>query len=90
MADEKKVTETETKPAKPEKVKEQKPKFTERMSKIFRDYKSEFKKIVWPTWNYTLKQSGMIIIAIVLISASIFAVDTLFSKLLGLLVNIVQ
>jgi preprotein translocase, SecE subunit, bacterial len=84
MADEKKVIETKAeKPAK-----ENKPKFNERFQKFLRDYKSEFKKIVWPTWDFTLKQTGMVIVSIVLISASIFLIDTVFSKLLQLVVSV--
>ena len=31
-----------------------------RIKKFFKDYKSEFKKIVWPTWNDTYRQSGVV------------------------------
>ncbi len=53
-----------------------------RISKFFKDYKSEFKKIVWPEWNDTLRQSGVVIAAIVVVGAVIFCLDTAFSTLL--------
>lgn len=52
-----------------------------KVGKFFRDYKSEFKKIVWPTWNDTLRQSGVVIAAIIICSVAVLVLDTGFSKL---------
>lgn len=60
-----------------------------RIGKFFRDYKSEFKKIVWPTWDDTLRQSGVVIVAIVVCSIAVFLLDTGFSKLIEFLAGLV-
>ncbi|PWM67595.1 MAG: preprotein translocase subunit SecE [Clostridiales bacterium] len=50
-----------------------------KIAKFFRDYKSEFKKIVWPARKDTLKMSVVVIVAIVVASIAIFLLDTGFS-----------
>jgi preprotein translocase subunit SecE len=58
---------------------EKKLSFFGKVKKFFRDYKSEFKKISWPTTKDTTKKTILVIVAIVLISVCIFAVDTIFN-----------
>ncbi len=53
-----------------------------RVGKFFRDYKSEFKKIVWPSWNDTVRMSAVVIVAIVVSSAVLLGLDTACSKAL--------
>lgn len=50
-----------------------------KIAKFFKDYKSEFKKIVWPSKEETLKMSVLVIFAIVIASIGIFLLDTGFS-----------
>lgn len=52
-----------------------------KIKKFFKDYKSEFKKIVWPEKKDTLRQSGVVVSAIVVVGIAIFLLDTGFSKL---------
>jgi preprotein translocase subunit SecE len=52
-----------------------------KIKKFFKDYKSEFKKIVWPEKKDTLRQSGVVVAAIVVAGLAIFVLDTGFSKL---------
>ena len=52
-----------------------------KVKKFFKDYKSEFKKIVWPEKKDTLRQSGVVVSAIVVAGIAIFVLDTGFSKL---------
>ena len=52
-----------------------------KIKKFFKDYKSEFKKIVWPEKKDTLRQSGVVVSAIVVAGLAIFVLDTAFSKL---------
>ncbi len=56
-----------------------------KIAKFFRDYKSEFKKIVWPSKNDTFRMSAVVLVAIVIASVAIFLLDTGFSSLIGLL-----
>ena len=51
-----------------------------KIKKFFKDYKSEFKKIVWPEKHDTLRQSGVVVSAIVVVGIAIFLLDTGFSK----------
>lgn len=51
-----------------------------KVKKFFRDYKSEFKKIVWPDKKDTLRESGIVIAAIVISGIVIFLLDTGFSS----------
>ena len=51
-----------------------------KVKKFFKDYKSEFKKIVWPEKQDTLRQSGVVVAAIVVAGLAIFVLDTGFSK----------
>ena len=54
-----------------------------KISESFRSYKSEFKKIVWPSWKTILKNTGIVIAFIIILSVFIYVVDLLF----GLLFN---
>ncbi|MBP3919286.1 MAG: preprotein translocase subunit SecE [Clostridia bacterium] len=67
------------------KPKKEKVKFTERAKKFWRDYKSEFKKIVWPSKEETTKSTVVVIITIAVFAISIGILDFLFSKGLTLL-----
>lgn len=53
-----------------------------KIKKFFKDYKSEFKKIVWPEKKDTLKQSGIVVIAIVVVGVAVLLLDTGFSWVL--------
>lgn len=55
--------------------------FGEKVKKFFRDYKSEFKKVSWPTLNDTVKKTIMVIVAVIIISLCIFLVDSGFGLL---------
>lgn len=59
-----------------------------KIKKFFKDYKSEFKKISWPSLNDTTKKTVLVIVAIAIIGVSIFLVDTGLSKLVELLAKI--
>ncbi len=51
-----------------------------RVGKFFRDYKSEFKKIVWPSWDDTLRKSGVVVVAIIISGAVLMGLDVAFSN----------
>ncbi|MCQ2431590.1 MAG: preprotein translocase subunit SecE [Clostridia bacterium] len=65
--------------------KKDKVKFTERVKKFFRDYKSEFKKIAWPSKEETTKSTVVVIASIVIFMIAIGILDFVFSKGLTLL-----
>ena len=44
-------------------------------SKRFREMKSELKKVVWPTWNQVVKNTGIVIAMIIIVGAFIALAD---------------
>jgi len=60
------------------------------ISKFFRDTKAEIKKIVWPTPNTVFKNTGVVLVTIIVIGLFIFGLDTLLLNLLGLVMNIAK
>ena len=73
MADkEKKVAAAESKPQKPEKKKG-------RLKEAWRGFKSEVKKIVWPSWKQVLKNTFVVLVIVVICAVIIGALDYAFS-----------
>ena len=70
---EKKVTQTEDKPAKPEKVKKEKKKG--RIKEAWRGFKSETKKIVWLPWDQTKKNTWVVLVVLFVCAAVICLLD---------------
>jgi len=76
MADkEKKVAETENKPQKPAKEKKK-----GKVKEAWRGFRSETKKIVWPTWKQVLKNTGVVLVIVVICAIIIGALDYAFSQ----------
>lgn len=63
--------------------------FFARIGKFFKDYKSEFKKIVWPTPKEALKLAGIVLVCIAVVSLVIFVLDTGFSSAIVALGNLI-
>ena len=88
------VKETEKTVDKKEKSKKATPKknkigLGQRISKFFKDYKSELKKIVWLSPKTTFQYTGLVLVMMVVVSAFIFALDTVFGQLLLLISKLV-
>jgi len=62
-------------------------KLGDRIKKFFRDYRSEMKKIVWPTRPQVIQNTGVVLIAIIFIAVVVGLLDLLFGtgviRLLG-------
>ena len=72
MADkEKKVAETEKKPRKEKKK--------GRIGESWRGFKSEVKKIVWPSWKQVLKNTAVVLVVVAVCMLMIAALDYAFS-----------
>ena len=57
-----------------------------RIKKFFRDYRSEMKKIVWPTRPQVIQNTGVVLIAIIFVAAIVGILDLAFgSGVIGLL-----
>ena len=85
---ENKVVETSKKTT--EKKAKAKAKGQGRLSKFFKDYKSEINKIVWPSKETTLKSTCMVIVCLVVSAAVVGALDLGAGKLMDLLVSLVK
>ena len=76
MADqEKKVAETEAKTLKPKKEKKK-----GRLKEAWRGFKSEVKKIVWPSRKQVFKNTLVVIVVVVICAIVIAALDYAFSQ----------
>ena len=77
---EKKSAEIETKDAK--KAKPEKPK-KEKKGKVgnaWKGFRSECKKIVWPTWKQVLKGTGIVLVIVAICAIALWGLDFAFSK----------
>jgi len=80
MAEENKKEKTIVKAEKKVKAKDgkEKMKLTDRIKKFFRDYKSEIKKIVWPTKDDVFQSTGVVLIAIIFVAVVVGVLDLVF------------
>ena len=58
-----------------------------RIARFFRDYKSEYKKIVWPTLKDVVKNTVIVLIMCLIIGALIWVVDYGLGKLLQFILS---
>ena len=82
---EKNVAEVETKVAKPEKKKAKQP---GKVMNSWKGFRSELKKIVWPTWKQVLKNTGIVAVVVVVCMIAIGALDMAFRTGFDALVNL--
>ncbi len=52
-------------------------------AKFFRDYRSELKKISWQSWRDTYRQSGVVLVTLVVFAVIVGVLDILFFKTLN-------
>ena len=62
--------------------------FFKRVAKFFRDCQGEMKKIVWPTPKATFKNTGVVLVTIIVVALFVFLLDTVFMNLLGLVMDV--
>ena len=83
---EKNVAEVENKQTKPEKSKKEKKKG--RVKNAWKGFRSELKKIVWPTWKQVLKNTGIVVVIVLICTIAIGALDIAFREGFDALVNL--
>ena len=49
-----------------------------KIKKFFKDYRSELKKIVWPTRPQVIKNTGVVLVAIIFVAAIVGVLDLIF------------
>ena len=73
MADkEKKVVEASAKPVKEKKK--------GKIKEFWKGFKSETKKIVWPTWKQVFKNTGIVLVIVIVCAIVVGALDYAFSE----------
>lgn len=56
-------------------TKQKKPSIWARIGKFFKDYRSEFKKLIWPTPKQLLKNSTVVLVSIIVVGVCLALVD---------------
>ncbi len=64
--------------------------FFKRIGKFFKDCKGELKKIVWPTPKSVFKNTGVVLVTIIVLGLFVFLLDTGFMNLLGLVMDVAK
>jgi len=49
-----------------------------KIKKFFKDYRSEMKKIVWPTRPQVIQNTGIVLVAIIFVAAIVGVLDLIF------------
>ena len=78
----------ENKNLKPNKNVKEKVKFGTRIKNFIRDYKSELKRIVWPTRTDVIKNTGVVLVAIIFVASIVGVLDVVFGMGIRALGNI--
>lgn len=60
------------------------------IGKWFREMKSELKKVVWPTWNQVVKNTGIVIGMIIVVGLFIALADFLLQSGYGALMQLAE
>lgn len=58
-----------------------------RLNAFFKETKIELRKVVWPTKDETIKTTGMIMVAVVIVAIFLWIVDAFFTWAVQLLTN---
>lgn len=83
MADKKSAAKAETKPAKKPKAKK-----PNKVVKYFKDLKSEFKKVVWPSKKTVINNTSVVIVVMVVCGLAVWGLDSGFAFLLKSLLSL--
>lgn len=71
-----------------EKKPEKKPNIFMKVFNFFKDSKNEIKKIIWPTPGIVFKNTGVVLVMILVVGVFVFFLDTVFIKLLGMIMSV--
>lgn len=59
-----------------------------KIKSFFVDYKNEIKRIIWPTPKVTFKNTGVVIVMILIVGLFVFLLDTGLMELLGKVMSV--
>lgn len=60
-----------------------------RITKFFRDYNSERKKVTWKPWRDVCKSAGVVVVTVAVFSLAIYGIDAAFGNLFLWLAGII-
>jgi preprotein translocase subunit SecE len=63
---------------------------SKRVSKFFRDTKGEVKKMVWPTPDTVFRNTGVVLVTILIIGLFVVGLDFVFVNLLSLIMSVAK
>lgn len=61
--------------------------FFQKVSKYFKEVKSEMKKVVWPTFAKVRQNTLIVLIYVLLIGVVIWGLDAVFTWVMSLIIN---
>ena len=61
-----------------------------RITRWLREMRSELKKVQWPTWKQVLKNTGVVIVCVIVIGVFIWVLDALAHMIIEALINLVS
>lgn len=64
-----------------------KPNIFKRMARYFRDVNNEFKKISWPSWSQTWKNTAAVLVTMLIFAVVIWGLDLVFALIRSLLIK---
>lgn len=74
--------------AKKSKSSDKKAKSGVRLRRYLREMKSELKKVVWPTKSQTAKNTGTVIVCVIIVGAFVWVFDGVAGQLISALINL--
>ena len=83
------IKKTDAAEKKPEFKKSNKPSLGSRISKGFREFKAEFKKIVWCNRRDTFNSTVLVVVSVIVVAAVVSGLDIGFSNAVNALGKIV-
>ena len=64
-----------------------KPNIFKRMAKYFRDVNNEFKKISWPSWSQTMKNTAAVLVTVLIFAVVVWGLDFVLALIRNLLLK---
>ncbi len=61
--------------------------FTKRISRYFREVRSEMRKVIWPNRKELINYTGVVLVSAVIVSIIIWVLDTFFSGVIGMIIR---
>lgn len=88
MSEQEKLPETKAEGTKPAKAPKKKNGFFSRVARWFRELKSELKKVQWPSWKDTWKNTLTVIACVILVGIFLWCFDLVARWIVGALLDL--